>query len=133
MKEFIISEVKKIFEKAILRYAKEYKSDVSDVSIVLYLTDSDEVGYELAINGEVEKIISFKEIRDVFVYDIKQYDKIVPPYIQGFLVAFREEYKSDFMDVSVCMNEDEIVQLFLYNDGRKIKEILLDDLIKVDE
>lgn len=133
MKEFIISEVKKIFEKAIRRYAKEFKADVTEVAIVLYLNSSEEVGYELAVEGEVKKELSFQEIRDVFIYDIKQYDKIVPPHIKGFLEAFKAEYNSDTTDVSVCMNEDEIVEFFLYDNGKKIKVVLLDDLIKIDE
>lgn len=132
MQEFIVEETSKIFTKGIKRFVDKNKVDIHEVSILLYLQKDDEVGYQVYVNGNYSENVTIKDILGVKVVDLKGYSVIAPPYIQKFLVDFRNELKSDKIDVSVYLNEDgDDVRFFLYDNGKLIKEVFLKELLGV--
>ena len=132
MQEFIVEETSKIFTKGIKRFVDKNKVDIHEVSILLYLQKDDEVGYQVYVNGNYSENVTIKDILGVKVVDLKGYSVIAPPYIEKFLVDFRNELKSDKIDVSVYLNEDgDDVRFFLYDNGKLIKEVFLKELLGV--
>jgi transcriptional regulator of heat shock response len=132
MEEFIVSETSKIFTKGVKRYVDKYKAGIHDVSILLYLQRDEEVGYQIYVNGSHSEDVTIKDILGVKMMDLKGYSVIAPPYIQKFLLEFKNELKSDKVDISVYLDEDgEDVRFFLYDNGKLIREVFLKDLIRV--
>ncbi len=130
MEEFIISETSKIFSKGIKRYVKKYNVDEHDVSILLYLKNSEDVGYQIYVGSEFKEEVTIKDILGVKVMDIKGYSVIAPPYIYQFLLNFKEELGTDKIDVSIYLDEDgDDVRFFLYGEGELIKEVYLKNLL----
>jgi hypothetical protein len=132
MEEFIVSETSKIFSKGINRYVEKYKVGLNDVSILLYLQKDDEVGYQIYVNGDYSEDVTIKDILGVKMMDLKGYSVIAPPYIQKFLLDFKNELKSNKVDVSVYLDEyGEDVRFFLYDNGKLIREVFLNKLLGV--
>ena len=130
MEEFIISETSKIFSKGIKRYVKKYNVDEHDVSILLYLKSSEDVGYQIYVGSEFKEEVTIKDILGVKVMDIKGYSVIAPPYIYQFLLNFKEELKTDKVDVSIYLDENgDDVRFFLYGEGELIREVYLKNLL----
>ena len=71
MEEFIASETSKIFGKGIKTYAKKYKVEEHDVSILLYMKKGDEVGYQTYVDGNFKEEVTIKDILGVKVMDLK--------------------------------------------------------------
>jgi hypothetical protein len=121
----------------LVKYTEEAKVDRGVVSLRLYLREADgEVGYTVCRDGIFIKDISILDILDIKfqIFDIKGYSLIVPPYLKGFLEGFNEEFGSKKMEIFIYFDvkdEDEI-GFFLYNDEELIKEIFLEDLIKIE-
>lgn len=132
MQEFIVSETSKIFTKGIKRFVEKNKVELHEVSILLYLQRDDEVGYQVYVNGNYSENVTIQNILGVKVMDLKGYSVIAPPYIEKFLKDFRNELKSNKIDVSVYLNEDgDDVRFFLYDNGKLIKEVFLNELLGV--
>jgi len=132
MQEFIVAETSKIFSKGINRYVTKYKVDLHEVSILLYLQSDDEVGYQIYVNGNYSEDVTIKDILGVKMVDLKGYSVIAPPYIRKFLLDFKEELKSNKFDVSVYLDESgDDVRFFLYDNGKLIKEVFLNELLGV--
>jgi hypothetical protein len=132
MQEFIVSETSKIFSRGIKRYVDKHKVELHDVSILLYLQRDDEVGYQIYVNGNYSEDVTIKDILGVKMVDLKGYSVIAPPYIRKFLLDFKEELKSNKFDVSVYLDESgEDVRFFLYDNGKLIKEVFLNELLGV--
>jgi hypothetical protein len=130
MEEFIIAETSKIFSKGIKRYVKKYNVDEHDVSILLYVKSSEDVGYQIYVNGEFKEEVTIKDILGVKVMDIKGYSVIAPPYIHQFLLNFKVELRTDKIDVSIYLDENgEDVRFFLYSEGELIREVYLKNLL----
>jgi hypothetical protein len=130
MEEFIIAETSKIFSKGIKRYVKKYNVDEHDVSILLYVKSSEEVGYQIYVLGEFKEEVTIKDILGVKVMDIKGYSVIAPPYIHQFLLNFKVELRTDKIDVSIYLDENgEDVRFFLYSEGELIREVYLKNLL----
>lgn len=130
MEEFIISETSKIFSKGIKRYVKKYNVDEHDVSILLYVKSSEDVGYQIYVLGEFKEEVTIKDILGVKVMDIKGYSVIAPPYIHQFLLNFKVELRTDKVDVSIYLDENgEDVRFFLYGEGELIREVYLKNLL----
>jgi hypothetical protein len=142
MEEFIISETSKIFSKGIVKYAKKYKADEHDVSILLYIKGEDEVGYLVFVNGEFKEEVTIKDILGVKVIDYKGYSVIAPPYIYQFLLNFVEELKTNKVDVTIYLKEDDAagdkkhedddssyVNFFLNVEGKLIRQVYLKNLL----
>jgi hypothetical protein len=66
--------------------------------------------------------------------DLKMYSLLVPPQIKKILENFQEEDKSKKVEVCVYLDrkEDEQVIYFLYNDGQKIRDFELKDVLKLE-
>jgi hypothetical protein len=62
MEEFILSETRTIFNKAIKRFAKENKKDSLDVSFLLNLTPERQVGYMYCQDHAPFRETNIKEI-----------------------------------------------------------------------
>lgn len=132
MEDFIVSETSKIFSKGIKRYVDKYKTGLNDVSILLYLQKDNEVGYQIYVNGNYSEDVTIKDILGVKMMDLKGYSVIAPPYIQKFLLDFKNELKSNKIDVSVYLDEEgEDVRFFLYDNGKLIREVFLNKLLGV--
>jgi hypothetical protein len=137
MVEYVISESKKVFFKALVKYSKEAKLERGSMSLRLYLKEADgEVGYTVCHDGVFVKDISILDILDIKyqILDIKGYSLIVPPYLKGFLEGFNDEFGSKKMEIFIYFDikdEDEI-RFFLFNDEEMVKEIFLEDLIKIE-
>ena len=132
MEDFIVSETSKIFSKGIKRHVDKYKTGLNDVSILLYLQKDNEVGYQIYVNGNYSEDVTIKDILGVKMMDLKGYSVIAPPYIQKFLLDFKNELKSNKIDVSVYLDEEgEDVRFFLYDNGKLIREVFLNKLLGV--
>jgi hypothetical protein len=134
MQEFIIDETQKIFCKSIKRYANDLKKENQEISIMLYIKqdEEEEVGYKICINNNPVQIVTIKDILNV-KFDIKGYSLIVPPYIKQFLNDFEKQLNSKAIDVCVYLSkedEDEC-RFFLFNNGKFVNEVYLNQLIKV--
>lgn len=132
MEEFILSETRAIFNKAIKRFAKENKKDQNDVSFLLKLTPEREVGYLYCQDHSPFRETSIKEILNVRAIDMKGYTVLVPPQIKNIIEKLEAQLSSQNVEVCVYLDredEDEI-RYFVYQDGKYIKEISLLELIK---
>jgi hypothetical protein len=137
MVDYVISESKKVFSKALKRYAKNDKMENRDISLRLYLKEEDgEVGYTICHEGVFIKDITILNILDIKyqIMDTKGYSLIVPPYLKGFLEGFNEEFGSKKMEIFIFFDikDDDEIRFFLYNDEEIVKEVYLEDLIKIE-
>lgn len=132
MEEFILSETRTIFNKAIKRFAKENKKDSLDVSFLLNLTPNREVGYLYCQDHAPLRETNIKEILNVRAIDMKGYTVLVPPQIKNIIEKLESEIGSKNIEVCVYLDredEDEI-RYFVYQDGKYLKEVNLLELIK---
>lgn len=132
MEEFILSETRTIFNKAIKRFAKENKKDQLDVSFLLKLTPEREVGYLYCQDHTPFRETNIKEILNVRAFDMKGYTVLVPPQIKNIIEKLETQLSSQNVEVCVYLDredEDEI-RYFVYQDGKYIKEVNLLELIK---
>ena len=132
MEEFIISETKKIFNKAIKRFAKKDSKEQENVSILLRLNGKKEVEYLLCHDHLPNRETSIKEILDVRTIDTKGYTLLVPPQIKNILEKLESQESSKNVEVCVYLNreDDDEIHYFLYQDGNFKKEVFLLELIK---
>ena len=136
MEEFIINETKKIFAKAIKRFAKKDGIEQENVSILLYLKDGDEgkeVGYKICHNHLPQRESRIMEILGVLI-DIKGYSMLVPPQIKKILENFEQELNTGEAEICVYLDreDDDEVRYFLYNVGAFVKEFYLADVLKLE-
>ena len=132
MEEFIASETSKIFSKGIKAYAKKYKVEEQDVSILLYMKLGDTVGYQTYVDGNFKEEVTIKDILGVKVMDLKGYSVIAPPYIYNFLVDFVNELGTRSVDITIYLNEDgDDVRFFLYKEGVLVREVFIKNLLGI--
>jgi hypothetical protein len=132
MEEFILSETRTIFNKAIKRFAKENRKDSLDVSFLLNLTPEREVGYVYCQDHTPLRETNIKEILNVKVFDTKGYTLLVPPQIKKIIENLEARMSSNNIEVCVYLDredEDEI-RYFVYQEGKYVKEVNLLELIK---
>lgn len=131
MEEFIISETSKVFMKGIKRYVEKYACEPHDLSILLYMKEKEKEGYQIYVSGEYKEDVTIKEILGVKFMDLKGISAIAPHYIQKVLNDCGEELKSNKVDISVYLNEDQDnVRYFLYESGKFQKEVFLNELLE---
>jgi hypothetical protein len=132
MEEFILSETRTIFNKAIKRFAKENKKDQNDVSFLLKLTPEREVGYLYCQDHSPFRETSIKEILNVRAIDMKGYTVLVPPQIKNIIEKLEAQLSSKNVEVCVYLDreDDDEIRYFVYQDGKYIKEVNLLELIK---
>jgi hypothetical protein len=132
MEEFILSETRTIFNKAIKRFAKENKKDQNDVSFLLKLTPEREVGYLYCQDHSPFRETSIKEILNVRAIDMKGYTVLVPPQIKNIIEKLEAQLSSQNVEVCVYLDreDDDEIRYFVYQDGKYIKEVNLLELIK---
>lgn len=142
MKDFITNETKKIFNKAIKRYAKKDDVEEKNVSILLNLIDEGEidekgellrnVGYRICHNYAPVKSVSIMEILGVKI-DLKRYSVLVPPQIKNILENF--EYETDSKDIEIGVyldrNDNNEVNYFLFKAGQLVKKFELEEVLKL--
>lgn len=142
MQDFITNETKKIFSKAIQRYAKKDGIAEENVSILLHLFDEGEIGE----NGELERYVGYKichnyvpvksatimEILGVKI-DLKMYSVLVPPQIKNILEKFEKETGSKDIEVGVYLDRDdsEEVNYFLFSNGQLVKKFELEEVLNL--
>lgn len=143
MQEFIVNETKKIFNKAIKRYAKKDGVEPENVSVLLHLYDEGEidengelerkVGYKICHNYAPVKSVSIMDILGVLI-DMRGYSMLVPPQIKNILLGFESELSSK--DVEVCVfldrEDDDEVIYFLFSNGQLIKKFQLEEVLKLE-
>jgi hypothetical protein len=131
MQEFIASESSKIFLKGIKKFIERNKiEDALSVNLLLYIKGVDEVGYQFYVDGVFHSETDIKELLGVKVIDMKGYSVIAPPYIYKILIDLREKLKSNAVDVSIFLNEDEDdVNYFVYESGNFVKQVELIELL----
>jgi hypothetical protein len=132
MEEFILSETRTIFNKAIKRFAKENKKDSLDVSFLLNLTPEREVGYVYCQDHTPLRETNIKEILNVKVFDTKGYTLLVPPQIKNIIENLEARMSSNNIEVCVYLDreDDDEVRYFVYQEGKYVKEVNLLELIK---
>ena len=132
MEEFILSETRTIFNKAIKRFAKENKKDSFDVSFLLNLTPEREVGYTYCQDHTPFRETNIKEILNVKVFDTKGYTILVPPQIKKIIENLESRIGSKNIEVCVYLDreDDDEIRYFVYQDGKYLKEVNLLELIK---
>ncbi len=143
MQDFITNETKKIFSKAIKRYAKNDGIEEENVSILLHLFDEGEldengelerkVGYKICHNYTPVKSVSIMEILGVKI-DLKMYSVLVPPQIKNILESFETETGSKDVEVGVYLdrNDSDEVNYFLFNSGQLVKKFELEQVLKLE-
>jgi hypothetical protein len=132
MEEFILSETRTIFNKAIKRFAKENKRDSLDVSFLLKLTPEREVGYVYCQDHTPLRETNIKEILNVKIFDTKGYTVLVPPQIKKIIENLEARMSSNNIEVCVYLDreDDDEVRYFVYQEGKYVKEVNLLELIK---
>ena len=132
MEEFILSETRTIFNKAIKRFAKENKRDSLDVSFLLKLTPEREVGYVYCQDHTPLRETNIKEILNVKIFDTKGYTLLVPPQIKKIIENLEARMSSNNIEVCVYLDreDDDEVRYFVYQEGKYVKEVNLLELIK---
>ena len=132
MEGLILSETRKIFNKAIKRFAEKDKKEKQDVSILFKLNGNREVQYMLCYDHKPFKEITIKEILDVRTIDMKGYTILVPPQIKNIIEKLETQKSSKNIEVCVYLNreDDDEIHYFLYQDGNFEKEVFLLELIK---
>jgi hypothetical protein len=132
MEEFILSETRTIFNKAIKRFAKENKRDSLDVSFLLKLTPEREVGYVYCQDHAPLRETNIKEILNVKVFDTKGYTLLVPPQIKKIIENLEARMSSNNIEVCVYLDreDDDEIRYFVYQEGKYVKEVNLLELIK---
>jgi hypothetical protein len=137
MEDFIISETRKIFWKAINRFGENDKVDPQETSILMGLEREDggeqTLTYRICYHHIPVRETNIMELLGVKI-DLKMYSLLVPPQIKKILENFQEEDKSKKVEVCVYLDrkEDEQVIYFLYNDGQKIRDFELKDVLKLE-
>jgi len=143
MQDFITNETKKIFSKAIKRYAKNDGIEEENVSILLHLFDEGEVdengdlvrhvGYKICHNYMPVKSVSIMEILGVKI-DLKMYSVFVPPQLKNILENFEAETGSKDIEVGVYLDREDSdeVNYFLFNNGKKVKNFKLEQVLKLE-
>ena len=133
MQEFIASESSKIFLKGIKKFIESNKiEDSLSVSLLLYIKGEEEVGYQFYVDGVFKTETTIKEILGVKVVDMKGYSVIAPPYIHKILIDLGKQLKSNKVDVSIYLNEDEDdVNYFVYESGNFVKQVELIELLDI--
>ena len=143
MQDFIINETKKIFNKAIKRYAKKDGIEEKNVSVLLHLFDEGEindegelerkVGYKICHNYAPVKSVSIMDILGVLI-DMRGYSMLVPPQIKNILLGFEEELSSS--DIEVCIfldrEDDDEINYFLFSNGQLVKKFHLEEVLKLE-
>lgn len=142
MQDFITNETKKIFGKAIKRYAKKDGIEENNVSILLHLFDEGEideegdlkryVGYKICHNYTPVKSVGIMDILGVKI-DLKAYSFLVPPQIKNILQNFESETGSRDIEVGVYLdrNDSEEVNYFLFNNGQVVKKFNLEEVLNL--
>ena len=132
MEEFILSETRTIFNKAIKRFAKENRKDSLDVSFLLNLTPEREVGYVYCQDHTPLRETNIKEILNVKVFDTKGYTLLVPPQIKKIIENLEARMSSNNIEVCVYLDkeDDDEIRYFVYQEGKYVKEVNLLELIK---
>ena len=136
MEDFIVNETKKIFNKAIKKFSKNDKVEQEEVSILLYLKEEDEesvTGFKVCHHHQPVRDTKMMEILGVLI-DLKGYSLLVPPQIKKIIENFQSELQSKNVEVCVYLDreDDNEVRYFLYNDGAFMKELLLQDVLKLE-
>lgn len=130
MEEFIITETSKVFTKGIKKYVEKYGCATHDLSILLYMKESEKEGYQIYVGGDYKEDVTIKDILGVKFMDLKGISAIAPGYIQKILKDCADELKSQKVDIAVYLNEDESdVRYFLYENGKFQNEVFLNDLL----
>jgi hypothetical protein len=143
MQEFIVNETKKIFSKAIQRYAKKDGIEEENVSLLLHLFDEGEindegelerkVGYMICHNYAPVKSVSIMDILGVKI-DLRGYSLLVPPQIKNILESFESELGSKKIEVGVYLDREdsEEINYFLFCDGKLVKKFELEQVLKFE-
>ncbi len=131
MKEFIISETKKIFIKGIKKFAKEKGVEPETIAIMMLLVDEEDT-YKVLLNDQPVQDVTLREILGIKVIDLKGYTVMVPPHIIRLLTDLQTEHETTAIDVCAYLdkNDEDEVRFFLYKAGVFVKEIKIEDLIK---
>lgn len=142
MQDFITNETKKIFSKAIKRYAKKDGIEEQNVSILLNLIDEGEidekgelvrsVGYRICHNYTPVKSVSIMDILGVKI-DLKMYSVFVPPQIKNILENFESETDSKDIEIGVYLdrNDSDEVNYFLFKAGQVVKKFELEQVLNL--
>jgi len=136
MQDFILSETRKIFNKAIKRFSKKDGVEDTEVSLLLYLKDGEEekeVGYKVCHHHSPVRETTIMEILGVMI-DLKGYSLFVPPQIKKILEDFEKELGSSEIEVCVYLSredEDEVIY-FLYKQKKLIKKFELESVLNIE-
>lgn len=136
MQDFILSETRKIFNKAIKRFSKKDGVEDTEVSLLLYLKDGEEekeVGYKVCHHHSPVRETTIMEILGVMI-DLKGYSLFVPPQIKKILEDFEKELGSSEIEVCVYLSredEDEVIY-FLYKQKKLIRKFELESVLNIE-
>lgn len=134
MQEFIVSETKKIFNKAIKNFSKKDGIEQDKVSILLNLEiegKEKQVRYRVCHNYSPVKYVSIMDVLGVKI-DFKGYSILVPPQIKNILENFEQEQQSEKVEAGVFLNpeDDDDVVFFLFKEGQMVRKFELADVLK---
>jgi hypothetical protein len=136
MQDFILSETRKIFNKAIKKFSKKDGVDETEVSLLLYLKDGEEereVGYKVCHHHSPVKETNIMDILGVKI-DLRGYSLFVPPQIKKILEDFENELGSNNIEVCVYLSreDDDEVIYFLYKEKKLIRKFELESVLNIE-
>ena len=144
IKQYVAGEFTTIFKKAILRYAKNYKSDHRNVFILLGLDAANEVTYKTLMNqpGKLEYVsmvpvpegykptvvenLTILNVLDARFFHNKGYNLVAPPYIQKSItdLALANNMLPQETSVLICTNTVDIYLILCKTEGNEIKQMI---------
>ena len=132
MIDYIVSQFGEISKKAIVRYSSSYGTTPQNVQFSFSLQkdkDDYDVVYKMYNNYKKVEDVTFLNILGVRI-DIRGYSAFVPMFIKKNLLQFAQELETDNQNVFVMLylNEENKLQLSLYNLGQYVRSFQLEDL-----
>jgi hypothetical protein len=134
MIDFILEKFTDITSKCLERNAKDLGVPKHNLQLVFKLGEDGEAEYLIYNDFKPHKPLSFMEVLGVKI-DFKGYSLFVPNFIKGALNRFCESDNITIQNVRVVLwfNNSNDMEMYLYDGGKYIKHIELEDLFNTED
>lgn len=124
----IQSQIKKIMNTGIQKYAKKFEVSTEDVQIQITVANG-EPCYKMCKNWQPVEDVTFNDIQDK-PFDLLGFDQLSGPFITGSLEGYAKELKTDLEKVSAFVfKKGENLGIAIYNATENVKVIPLAEYI----
>ena len=132
MQDLIASKTTSIFVKTIKRYAKADSKEPNDVSILLSLSASEEVVYNVCHDFQPVREVTIKDVLNIGKIELGlPLSQIVPPQLKNIILTAQAEQKSKDVEFGVYLDreDDDDINIFLFKEGELVKKVNLSELL----